>query len=77
MLMGEKLGRRVIVASLNSEEKIRRDGDTRSHVLENKSLVFKLLPLRRSERVPVSCSTHFFHTQAKQSREEKVFFSVF
>ena len=44
-------------ASFEGEEEIRRDGDSRNHVLVDKSLVLKLLPLRWSERKPAASSS--------------------
>lgn len=46
-VVGEELRseRRVQGTSFNTEEEIRRYRDARNHVLEDESLMFKLLPL--------------------------------
>ena len=45
---------------LNAVKQFGRDRDAGDHVLEDQSLVLKLLPLSCSERKPVSCAHCFF-----------------
>lgn len=52
-LKDELGGKRRTKAGFDGEEEIRWNRHTRDHVFENKSLVFKFLPLRCSERVPI------------------------
>ena len=63
----EEVGQGVPRGGFDSGEELMRDGITRSHVLEDKSLMFKLLPLSwcEGESSVVSCtrgiSTHHHH----------------
>lgn len=65
----EEVGEGVPAGWFDSGEELMRDGITRNHVLEDKSLVFKFLPLSwgegKSTIVVISCtssiSTHHHH----------------
>jgi len=63
--------RGVQVGSFDGEEKVRGDGDTWSHVFVNEGLVFKLLPLGRSEGEPVPSIHHQAEGMGKNRKNVK------
>lgn len=58
-----------VQASFDSADEIRWDWHSWHYVFEDKSLMFKLLPLWCCERRPVSCTHH--HLREKKTQKEK------